>query len=76
MKYAVANPPESIEIADIATIETAELIVESCGADDEVHDIIDEESIIILFQLYDNDLAERTVTPAEDDNNRANLTCM
>ena len=72
MKYAVANPPESIEIADIATIETAELIVESCGADDEVHDIIDEESFI----LYDNDLAERTVTPAEDDNNRANLTCM
>ena len=75
MKYAVANPPESIEIADIATIETAELIVESCGADDEVHDI-DEESFIIVFQLYDNDLAERTVTPAEDDNNRANLTCM
>ena len=49
MKYAVANPPESIEIADIATIETAELIVESCG----VHDIDgwnwNEESLIFLY---------------------------
>lgn len=57
-----------MEIADIVTIETAALMVESCAADDEVHDIIDEESFIILFQLYimRSDLAERTVTAAED----------
>ncbi len=48
----MANPPESIEIADIATIETAELIVESCGADDGVHDIDEESFIILFFQLY------------------------
>ena len=67
----MANPPKSIEIADIATIETAELIVESCGADDGVHDI-DEESFIIMRS---NDLAERTVTTAEDDNTDVHVNC-
>ena len=68
MKYAVANPPESIEIADIATIETAELIiVEFCGADDGVHDIMKSHSSSIFSALCmrSNDLAERTVTTAE-----------
>ena len=55
----MTNPPESIEIADIATIETADLIVESCG----VHDIDgwNEESLIFLYATH-HPVTERTAT--------------